>query len=419
MASLPVSAIKSVGSTSNPWWRYLLFLYLLLLSTNLYYCWGAGGRNNLLIGAMFLVPLWLFLISIDIKIILPVFGLPLYMSITAACHWTTFNYSTLMFSWMFVLTFAFIIACANKIHLRANQFLLFLKFLVYSFAAVLLIQHVSYFLGLPVFNRPEYYVSDYFCFNSLGTEPSYTARCIFVMIYCYFSLSKTKSLWEFFKKEKWLILSVLYICFGSGSTTGLFLFLILILLNLSFANTIIVLLFLAIAISLSLHYEITAALRVRNIIDSVLSPGSFVEEMQEADFSGAQRFIPMVTAWENFDWSDIGNYLGHGNRYAAAFFSRYLPYSITEGDDPGGIMSSYWMDYGLISLALLFGMAWTFCFSKNQRWKDLVVWLCIIVASGINIQNTWVVMSFLALKKYVISQEPQPPDVRESVAIHE
>ena len=214
----------------------LLQIILITLAISPAIVLGEGDKNFLLIVVMSFSPIIILYYSkfyrSDILLVLFMFTIILFPLIfhSEAIRWSTVIYS-LMFCSMFI---------SYNVLLRASHFTLrnyrkILKYLIYAYALILIIQQFCVLTGLPIFNVNNYDASNIWKLNSLSAEPSHTARIISLLMYSYIItteiLYKSKYILNiYFIKDIRIWLSFLWVMITTGSSTAL-IFLAIILLK--------------------------------------------------------------------------------------------------------------------------------------------------------------------------------------------
>ena len=70
------------------------------------------------------------------------------------------------------------------------MFMKLIRWIIYAYAIVLIIQLGCFFTGLPIFNKINIDINHGFPrLNTLGAEPSWSARMIVLMLYVHICLS--------------------------------------------------------------------------------------------------------------------------------------------------------------------------------------------------------------------------------------
>jgi hypothetical protein len=132
---------------------------------------GEGNRNLLLISIMFITPLFLlkYLKFDKIDILL----LACFLLMLIGPYFTnieSYRISTILYSIMFGFIFITYKQVLYHSSFRIENFLKIIKYIVYAYFIVLIIQQFCVITGLPIFNISNYSPTEPFKLNSLSAE---------------------------------------------------------------------------------------------------------------------------------------------------------------------------------------------------------------------------------------------------------
>ena len=275
----------------------IIIILLLSLSISPAIFLGEGNRNLLLIGVMSIIPIFFLkyfkLDKIDI-ILLACFLLmligPYFTNIES------YRISTILYSIMFGFLFITYKQILYHSFFTIENFIKLIKYIIYAYLIVLIIQQFCVLTGLPIFNISNYSPAEPFKLNSLSAEPSHTVRIVALLMFTYIILTEimkdTKySFLEELRNDKLLWFAFLWIMLTSGSATG-FLFLAIIFMKfLQIRNIVFLFILTVLGIILLLNLNITSFQRTFDFTQAVLTLDIY--EMMSVDHSASMRIAPL------------------------------------------------------------------------------------------------------------------------------
>ena len=169
----------------------IIIILLLSLSISPAIFLGEGNRNLLLIGVMSIIPIFFLkyfkLDKIDI-ILLACFLLmligPYFTNIES------YRISTILYSIMFGFLFITYKQILYHSFFTIENFIKLIKYIIYAYLIVLIIQQFCVLTGLPIFNISNYSPAEPFKLNSLSAEPSHTVRIVALLMFTYIILTE-------------------------------------------------------------------------------------------------------------------------------------------------------------------------------------------------------------------------------------
>lgn len=380
---------------------YLIILILIALAVSPAFALGDGNRNLLLIGVMCLSPIiilnygrfdrinpWLALFVVSI-ILFPLIFHPESM------RWSTVSYSV-----MFCLTFMAYNELLQRSYFTPKKYQKILKYLIYAYGIVLIIQQFCVLTGLPIFNLSNYVPSDRWKLNSLASEPSHSARIVALLMYCYITIKELVTNRKYrlkheFKKDKWILISFIWTMVTMGSSTA-FLFLAVVFLKFVRFKNFMAVFVLAGGIFVMVNFfEITGFERTYKTAMATLSLDKTT--IIQTDHSAALRIVPFIVLSEMVSLISLDGWFGHGVDYVSTFLSDVIP-GIVEGTSGGGLLY-LWIEFGFISFGLfmVFSLAATF---KKNDYLTIVFFALLVLISGLNSQITWLGIILLFTNKH-------------------
>jgi hypothetical protein len=380
---------------------YLLILILTALAVSPAFALGEGNRNLLLIGVMGLSPIiilyfgrfdrinpWLAFFMVSI-IIFPLIYQPQSM-----------RWSTVLYAIMFCLTFIAYKELLYHSKFTVIHYYKLLKYLIYAYFIVLLIQQFCVLTGLPIFNLSNYNPINPWKLNSLSAEPSHTARVVALLLYSYITikellLDRSYNFRLDFKKDKWVWIAFFWTMVTMGSGTA-FLFIVVVLLKFIRFKNLIPIFILAGGIIIALNFiEFPAAERTYKTVMATLTLNEAT--IIEADHSASIRILPVIILSQMVTLNSFDGWFGHGVDYVSTFLSDYIP-GVPEGISGGGFLQ-IWMEYGFISMLLFFIFSF-FNSYKKGGFFSIFFWFMLVFLYGVNNQIVWLCLILLYTNKY-------------------
>lgn len=362
---------------------------------------GEGNRNLFLIGVMSISPIIILRFfefdKLDFLLLLFLTTIAIFPSLS---HPDTMRWSTVLYSIMFGLSFIAFKLLLQQKYLSIIRYINILRYLIYAYFIVLLIQQFCVLTGLPIFNLSNYDLNEPWKLNSLSAEPSHSARIMALLMYCYITIKElvTNIKYNFkfdLKKDKWIWIAFIWTMVTMGSATAILFIIIILLKFLRFKKIIPFIITAIIFISILDSSGIKSFQRTKNIIFATLT---FNEEtILMTDHSAAMRIVPGIVVAKELGFSSLNDWVGYGVDFTASFISDEIA-GLPEGASGGG-MFQIWLEYGFISFALFV----IFSFSNTYRKRDylsVLFWFLLVFMYGVNNQIVWLCIVLLYTNKY-------------------
>lgn len=388
--------------------KFWLSLLIISFATSLAFALDSSNMNLLLIGVMLISPIILFIsirsISIE-DILLILFMLSIIFS-PLINHPETMRWSTVIYSCMFIISFITYKHLLYKDIFRIENFEKLIRYLIYAYTLVLIIQQICVLLGLPIFNLSNYSPAEPWKLNSLTSEPSHSARIVGLLMYCYIvikeiMLNRKYNLKNDLKVDKWIWFSFFWTMITMGSGTA-FLFIFLVLsVFLSFRNLIILLLVFIILIGAITFFEITAFDRTWKVFLATLTLDT--NKIIAADPSASVRIVPFIIISQLVDFTTFNDWFGYGVDYVKSIFSTYVRIGGLPEGFTGGGMFQVWLDYGLLSFLLFVYFTFSATYLKDSI-VSVFFWFLLVFMYGVNSQIVWVTIVLLFTLNYFKQQ---------------
>ena len=388
--------------------KFWLSLLIISFATSPAFALDSSNMNLLLIGVMLISPIILFIsirsISVE-DILLILFILSIIFS-PLINHPETMRWSTVIYSCMFIISFITYKHLLYKDIFRIENFEKLIRYLIYAYTLVLIIQQICVLLGLPIFNLSNYSPAEPWKLNSLTSEPSHSARIVGLLMYCYIvikeiMLNRKYNLKNDLKVDKWIWFSFFWTMITMGSGTA-FLFIFLVLsVFLSFRNLIILLLVFIILIGAITFFEITAFDRTWKVFLATLTLDT--NKIIAADPSASVRIVPFIIISQLVDFTTFNDWFGYGVDYVKSIFSTNVRIGGLPEGWTGGGMFQVWLDYGLLSFLLFVYFTFSATYLKDSI-VSVFFWFLLVFMYGVNSQIVWVTIVLLFTLNYFKQQ---------------
>lgn len=362
---------------------------------------GDDNRNLFLIGVMALSPLILFFLKgfhkLDIWLILLMASLALAPLLH---HPETMRWSTVLYSWMFCLTFMAYNRLLQQNVFSAHQFYKLLKILIVAYFLTLLIQQFCVLTGLPIFNLSNYNLAEPWKLNSLSAEPSHSGRIVGLLFFCFISmkeilLARSYNFKKDVREDKWIWLAFLWTMITMGSATALLFIFIVLLKFIQRKNIIPLIAFGVIFLIVLANIDVPAVDRAIKTFEATVTFD--MNKVIEADHSASFRIVPTMVLVTMVELFSLNGLLGHGIDSVSSFLYQYIPGG---GDNvSGGGFLQIWYEYGFFAFLFLLIFSLKATIYKGQL-INLVFWFMLIFVNGINSQIVWLCIILLFTNNY-------------------
>lgn len=381
--------------------KSLLIVILFSLSIAPAIFLGEGNRNLLLIGVIFITPIFLLKILKIEKIDILFFLMFLIMLLVPyIVNTETYRISTVLYSGLFGFLFITYKQLLNNSDFTIDTYLKLIKFIIYAYFIVLLIQQFCVLTGLPIFNISNYEQANPWKLNSLSAEPSHTGRIVPLLMFSYivikeFIENRKYSLSLDFTNDKYLWFAFSWIIFTSGSATAYLFFILIFFKFLSLKNSIYLCILILLLIGVINFFEINSYQRTLDFFMAVLTLD--INKMMAVDHSASIRIAPLVVVFNNITATNINGLFGNGIDTTSNLISKYI-YGIPDGLVAGGTFQ-LWYEYGFIVFILFIIYTFFNIYDKNNN-TNILFWFLLVFIAGINSQMVWLCMVLLYTNKY-------------------
>ena len=354
---------------------------------------GRAGFGAIKLTLMFLAISVLFIYSFKLtKAVFIGIIYVLYQYVSASFHPESFRWSTLLFSFGFVFSYA---AIYNLIYVErvfdVRHFLRLVKWMMMAFFVACIMQQCCIVVGirtLPIINLTEVLGRGVGC-NSLSMEPSSFARTMLVFYYCYVKCHEyirgtgPFSVRELFTGEhKWVTIRFLWMMTTMGSGTAYVCIVLFCLYFVRKNNFYYIIPVLAVCYIGLEALELEQATRATKVLNAMSTFDQ--EQVEMADGSGASRISPMLNSFKA-DFTKIETWFGHGIDYAVSH-NMIVKQTATLFDDYGfclyliALIMNLTCAYNLFSLGFLFqvgGIAGGAGANIHYAWWLMMIMTCL------------------------------------------
>lgn len=321
----------------------------------------------------------------DFPLIL-LFGLILF---SALFHVASFRFSTIAYSFLLITTFA----CFRKL-LKTNaldclRYLEVIRYIIYAYGIVLLVQQVSVLAGVSPLNMPWAYPNP-FKLNSLAHEPSYVGATLTLLMYSHLKIWRKMTGGDnkqdfFYNRMLWM--SYIYVCLTNGSSWTIFTFFLMLLFLFKKQRMLFIVLG-GIGLGLIPLLNLEPIERLVEFIPAVFSGDT--EYISSVDLSASARMNPLLYYIQDINLFSSNFWFGYGVDYSrSSLIARLLgTYEYMEQGNATGGMFSFFYDFGFIALVVFF-----LCLKRYalKCWFSFpfILWLFFFLFNGFNTYLTW------------------------------
>lgn len=364
---------------------------------------GEGNRNILLIVVMTISPILLFLYpQMTPRVDLPLFlVLSMMIGFPILFHPETMRWSTILYSCMFCLYFIGYCRFLRSTHYKKEDFLKLLRFLIFAYSIVLVIQQFCVLTGLPIFNISNYEPESPWKLNSLTAEPSHSARILPLIMYIYVCTKMSIDGYTFkksFKEDKMVWYAFLWSVLTMGSATA-YLFLSFVFLKFFSVRKLLrstkIIIVCVIMLTLVSQTEAFQRFYAMAQVAYTMDPNL----LMEADHSGSVRIVPSILAFKKIGVSSANDWFGYG-----VDADQNIVDKMSGVENAGGGLFTMWLNYGVMVCFCFWLFTFIICRVKNDIVSVLFWFFCVVMYGGINNQIIWLTLILLYTYKQLNKQ---------------
>lgn len=355
---------------------------------------------------MVLSPIFLFFLTDNEKIEkdeLFLWGIMPLMFLSSLTYPDSFRFSTVAYSCAFILVFILYRRLIIYDSLSITNYRKLIKFVIYSYFFVLLVQQACAVFHLPIFNLVFY--QGRFKLNSLSYEASHLATLLPLLMY---SMIKTDEILanhkfginDHIKKYPILWLVFLYTIFSCGSSTVFFTFPVFLLYffkgHVSIRSIVGIMISCVVGLYLINVYHPNLFDRQIKLIPAILSFNPNVVIL--ADSSAATRVIPPIELINRIVNLDPNLLIGYGIDYSDRYFTKMIVNDESRNIGVGG-MVAFILDYGIVA-GLLFVTAVKKMTSNKLFSYEMFYYFTCFFIFGFNMFLTWAFLILMSTNKF-------------------
>lgn len=387
----------------------MIYFAIILLSVNPVCTEGKDGINLLLCALLCISPLALLLKKTFIfvpRIDIP-FGLVCFFIIffPFVFHPDSVRWPTMLFTCAYCIFFMMFSRVAKNSDIIPAQLCRLIKYIVYAYFIVLVIQQICTFIGIPIPLKSMIYLNEYpYKLNSLSFEPSHTSLILSILMYFYSQTRMHEYRNKNFIKElvhnKWVWLAYCWILFTTVNISAYIFFPLSLLPFLNRRNAVYmagILGILSVILIITPFKDSSGMKRLSAIVSSTATLDE--EAIINSDLSAANRIVPTIRGFKSIDFTDISLLTGYGVDADKKDIAPRPDDSLKRGF--AGIFSM-WHNYGALC-AISFWTGLLLVTVIRKKWITIITAaLGIIISAEYNIQFIWLLMCISLIYKYSI-----------------
>ncbi len=384
--------------------KFWISIIIISFGTSPAFALDSSNMNILLIGVMLISPIILFIsirsISVE-DILLILFILSIIFS-PLINHPETMRWSTVIYSCMFIISFITYKHLLYKDVFGIEDFEKLIRYLIYAYTLVLIIQQLCVLLGLPIFNLSNYNPAEPWKLNSLTSEPSHSARIMGLLMFSFvlikqIILDRKYSFSIDFKSDRIVWISFFWTMLTMNSGTAFLFILIIFSMFLSIRNLLgLIISFILVGFIVSI-FNITAFDRTFKIIEAIFTLDT--NKIIIADPSASVRIVPLILLSQLVNVTSLNDWFGYGIDHVSTILSSLVYIGGMPDGWSGGGMLLIWVEYGFLSFLLFSFVSFKLIFEKGNL-LTIVFWFFLIFLYGINSQIVWITIILLFTTKY-------------------
>lgn len=385
---------------------------LLLLCINPAWTQGSDNKNLLLAAAMCLSPLALLIRATRIwipKIDIPAAGVILFSVMSPLLfHPETIRWITILFTCACCIYFMILARLISASSISAGGYMKLIKWIIYAYTAVLIIQQVCTLCGWPVLLKSDIPYRNPFKLNSLSAEPSHTSFILGMLAYFYMTAAREskicRNIGEAFFKALPMWICFLWTLFTTDNASAFFaapLCLLPWLTRRSWApivgisTTVMIILFITTPLVDNRNF-----MRAQRVLFATLKMNA--EKVDSADISAAARISPTIRGAKAVATPSIATVTGHG---VDADLQEMPP--VKGNMRPRGSAGAFkmWYNYGFPAAVSLWALILTATITRRRKLSWLTAFIAFAVSAEFNMQLLWLVLAFAFTYKVRIARD--------------
>lgn len=376
---------KSFVLTSRDFLVFIILSYATTIS--IFVDVAAGNRNYLVLFAAMLGSLLFFVFDLTInRHTFWAFVMFSIMAMRGLILGGVGELGSLALTFVYSLGYFVIASLLERIQNKKMFIQDLMRWIIYAFAVLSVIQMVASFTGLPIPN--VMLTKGLGSYNSLAIEPSWLGRIVGISMLCYIMLTRLPVPPDHpddpHRRGLMVIISFFTTMLLSGSSLAAIAIIVVFLLSRSLVWLIFLLMFALLFWPMVLLIDYEPLERAALLLSNV---GSLdVSVLARADHSGALRIIPSVIYLNDLAPSEWGFWFGYGSDGLTRFFLGRIPGLLDQTS--AGFIPGFAVIYGVIMTGAFF---WIFALRQANRTTAplIVFWLIFMSTAAWNTQVFW------------------------------
>lgn len=397
-----VIKVNYINSLSIDWKKIHVFLFVCIYSICIAIFFDDESRNILLIIFMLMSIVTLILYKALLRIDVFLIAFLIFILFVSGFYQDGITrWSTVIYTVMFGLSYICFIRVFYYSCYDLSDFIGTLKLIIILYFIVLLAQQLSVLLSIPPINLRNYDISQPFKLNSLGAEPSWSARILSLLFYAFLSAKEAffgvnYSIKKFYKDDKFVWFAFLWSMITMLSGTAI-VFLGIVMLKFIKPRSLIATSF--IFICLISVFDVINYAPYERARDTLISTLTLDEsKIIETDHSASFRIVPLIRLFKSIGLSSSDDFLGHG----VDSIDRDIDFNLG-ADVSSTTLLGVWYEYGFIAFFLFVLFSLQACVSLQYP-ISFIFWLLLVFCYGLNTQIPWLAMIILFMTKNLLKK---------------
>ena len=261
-----------------------------------------------------------------------------------------------------------------------------LRWVIYAFAAISVLQMLTSLVGLPVPNLIQ--SKGLWSYNSLAMEPSQVGRVVGITFLAFLIVrarpDEPEPVKSLLTTNRWPWCAFLATMLLSGSALAFAAIIAALVLSRSFGVAVVWSLSALALVPIMIAVDFAPLQRSLLLLTNFSFANPYA--MMEVEGSGASRILPALIYLGEASVGDVGFWLGYGSEGISRFFLARIP---GFGDIvAAGFLPGFAVIYGVVGFSLFM---WTFLFRfiGRETLPIIIFWLVFFSTSAVNTQVIW------------------------------
>lgn len=389
-----------LGDLTSPKFLCILFIVVMCIQIVGIEGYGVSPVKVVLMGT---APLFFIMHNPRINKALVFGGLFIISCILCAYMAGPVRWSTIIYQGMFIFMFVCFYSLLRQGQLQLDSFKRFLKYFIYTYCIVLILQQICILVGIRNLVFINLYNQYYLAIDKLPLltqEPSSSARILAVLMLGYLRCTEIEkgykpTVSELFSAEnRWVTILFLYAMTTMGSGTAFICLGILLCYFINRKSVFYIIPFIVCMVIISNYLEINQLTRVKAIAEAT-STGN-IENISETDQSASTRIIPLLNFLTKTDLSNESSWYGNGTLTLEDRNNWYKSISSST--------ISMVDQYGILTFLFSLILVYT-CIIRRFLSIETIFFIIIFGMSLGNFAYTWGAMMIFAAVRYFQEQQ--------------